>query len=85
MSPYKLVDMDLNGCYTASMTAKHHIYKETTVWADPCPNHVYVFTSKPVGKFVHCIGYVKQGTKVLIKFSSPLRFELKDRTFEELK
>jgi hypothetical protein len=64
---------------------KHYIYLETTVWDEPNqPNHVYIFTEKPTGRAIKCMGYVRAGTKEVFKFKKPYNIELKGRTFEAL-
>jgi hypothetical protein len=64
---------------------KHYIYLETTVWDEPDqPNHVYIFTEKPTGRSVKCMGYVRAGTKTVQMFKKPMDLDLKGRTFEAL-
>ena len=65
---------------------KHHIYQETTKWTDSdAGNHVYIFDSKPSGRSATAIGYVPVGKTTVVKFTTPLKLDLKGRTFEELK
>jgi hypothetical protein len=67
------------------MSKKHYIYQETTEWNEKCPNNIYIFKDKPAGRTATCLGYVKAGTKEVIRLRTPLSFDLKGRTFEELK
>ena len=57
-------------------------FQETTKdWAHPCPNHIYYLTddkSKMVAFYNVNTGEVK-------KFSKPMRFDMRYRTFKELK
>lgn len=59
-----------------------NLLQETTKdWKVPTPNHIYIFgpsSSK-------AIGYIKEGTKVAIKFSTPMQFDKRNRTFVSLK
>ena len=57
------------------------ILQETTSdWKVPTPNHVYIFGTSSM----KAIGYIKEGTKVAIKFSKPLQFDRRNRTFVKL-
>jgi hypothetical protein len=62
-----------------------YVAQETTKWDEPCPNHTYVFTAKPDGRTATCIAYIKPGTDKVIKLKSPLKIDLRRRTFEEVK
>ena len=65
--------------------SKYYIYLETTVWQEAGqPNHVYVFLEKPKNRTAKCMGYIKAGTKELIRFKNPYTLDLKARTFEPL-
>lgn len=55
--------------------------QETTEWKVPTPNHTYIFD----GSSTKIVGYVKQGTTVAVKFSAPLSFDRRGRTFEQVK
>ena len=64
---------------------KHYIYLETTQWQESTQaNHVYIFTEPPKTRSVACMGYIKAGTKELIRFKNPIKLDLKDRKFEAL-
>jgi len=59
-----------------------NLLQETTKdWKVPTPNHTYIFGSSTM----RAIGYIKEGTKVAIKFSKPMAFDRRNRTFTELK
>ena len=54
-------------------------FQETTKWStNDTPNHIYLFSDDKSKAF----GYVKAGTKDVIKFKSPIRFDLRGRTFK---
>lgn len=61
------------------------VMHETTVWQEKCPNHTYVFDKKPDGRTATCIAYIKANTTKVIKLKTPLKFDLKGRTFEVVK
>jgi hypothetical protein len=63
---------------------KYHIYQETTEWAEQCPNHIYVFDAKPTGRQATCVAYVPHGTDKVQKLKTPLKLDLKGRTFAPL-
>ena len=64
---------------------KHHIYQETTEWTDSNgANHVYVFDAKPSGRTATAVGYVPNGTNKVHRFRTPLKLDLKGRTFQPL-
>ena len=63
---------------------KYHIYQETTQWAENCPNHVYVFDAKPTGRTATCVAYVPHGQSKVQKLKTPLKLDLKGRTFAPL-
>lgn len=57
------------------------LLQETTHdWKVPTPNHTYIFGSSTM----KIIGYIKEGTKVAIKFSKPQSFDKRMRTFKEI-
>lgn len=57
------------------------IVQETTDWGKhSVPNHVYVLNES----MTHMIAYVPAGSKVLKKFSKPMSFDRRGRTFVEL-
>jgi hypothetical protein len=58
------------------------IYRETTDWGDiKCPNHIYVLDDKKE----NLLAYIKAGTNEHKVFSKPIRFDMRHRTFKELK
>jgi hypothetical protein len=64
---------------------KHYIYQETTEWADSNgANHVYVFDARPAGRQATCVAYVPHGSDQVHKLKTPLKLDLKGRTFEEI-
>jgi hypothetical protein len=54
--------------------------KETTVWPQDWPNHVYFLSNSKK----QCYGYVPEGTEKTVWFSQPYPFELGTRQFELL-
>jgi queuine/archaeosine tRNA-ribosyltransferase len=53
-------------------------FQEVTEWdASYVPNHVYYLTDDKR----KMVGYIKTGTKALIKFSKPMNFDSKGRKF----
>lgn len=58
------------------------LLQETTAdWKVPTPNHIYIFGRSST----KAIGYIKAGTTVAIRFSEPMQFDRRYRTFEQLK
>lgn len=54
-------------------------FQETTDWNEHgTPNHVYLFSDDKSKAF----GYVKAGTEEVFKFKSPIRLDLRGRTFK---
>jgi hypothetical protein len=63
----------------------HHIYQETTTWADSMDaNHIYVFNERPTGRTATAIAYVPAGSDKVHKLKTPLKLDLKGRTFAVL-
>ncbi len=55
--------------------------EETTNWKDSwVPNHVYVLNNS----MTHMVAYVPAGSKTVKKFSKPISFDRRGRTFVEL-
>lgn len=55
---------------------------ETTAdWNTPTPNNVYIFDDSDM----KIVGYIKAGTVDAIKFSKPMGFDKRRRTFKEVK
>lgn len=64
---------------------KHHVYEETTQWSDSSgANHVYIFDDKPSGRSATAVAYVPVGSTKVHKFRTPLKLDLKGRTFRPL-
>ena len=58
------------------------ILQETTNWGDnKCPNHIYYLDDKKE----RMIAYIKAGSNEPKVFSKPIRFDMRGRTFKELK
>ena len=57
------------------------LLQETTEWKVKTPNHVYIFD----GSSMKIVGYVKAGTRDAIKFTKPMMFDKRGRTFVEVK
>jgi hypothetical protein len=57
------------------------LLQETTEWKVPTPNHIYIFD----GSSSKICGYIKEGTKTAIRFSQPMGFDKRLRTFVEVK
>jgi len=63
----------------------HHIYQETTQWADSMDaNHVYVFTERPTGRTATATAYVPAGKTQVVRLRRPLKLDLKGRNFTKL-
>ena len=61
------------------------ILQETTNWTDSNgANHIYIFKSKPEGRSAAAVAYLPQGTDRVIKFRTPLKLDLKGRTFQKV-
>jgi hypothetical protein len=56
------------------------LLQETTDWQGPTPNHIYIFGSSSM----KIVGYIKQGTQDPIKFSAPMAFDQRRRSFKQL-
>lgn len=58
------------------------ILQETTDWGDVrCSNHIYYLDDKKE----KMIAYIKAGSNEPKVFSKPIRFDMRHRTFKELK
>jgi hypothetical protein len=58
------------------------VVQETTKWDEPtASNHIYVLSDDKRSM----IAYIKAGTKEVKKFSKPLPFYVKGRTFRKIK
>jgi hypothetical protein len=61
------------------------VLQETTNWSDSNgANHIYIFKSKPEGRSATAVAYLPQGTDRVIKFRTPLKLDLKGRTFSKV-
>jgi len=61
------------------------ILQETTEFTDgQGGNHVYIFKGTPEGRSATAVAYVPRGTDRVIKFSKPLKLDLKGRTFQKV-
>ncbi len=56
------------------------LLKEVSEWRVPTPNHIYVFKSA-----YSCVGYIKEGTTVAVKFLEPRRIDKRRREFVKIK
>lgn len=62
------------------------VYQETTEWSDSNgANHVYIFRERVVGRSATAIAYIPAGQTKVHKFRTPLKLDLKGRTFEEIR
>jgi hypothetical protein len=62
------------------------VYQETTEWTDSNgANHVYIFNERVSGRSATAIAYIPAGSTQVHKFRTPLKLDLKGRTFEEIK
>ena len=54
-------------------------FQETTEWLDnpKAVNHIYYMNDEKTA----CVGYIKAGTKSLIRFKTPIRLDLRGRKF----
>lgn len=53
-------------------------YEETTKWESSTPNHTYLLSDDKSRAFA----YVRAGTQDVFKFKSPIRLDLRGRTFK---
>jgi hypothetical protein len=61
------------------------VYQETTEWTDGSDaNHVYIFNERTTGRTATAIAYIPRGQTKVHKFRTPLKLDLKGRTFKEL-
>lgn len=57
------------------------VFQETTVWDSNVPNHIY-YTSDSKSKIY---AFYNTVTKEVKKFKQPIRWDMRYRTFKELK
>jgi hypothetical protein len=63
----------------------YYVYQETTMWSDSNgANHIYVFKNKLEGRSANAVAYLPRGKDRVVKFSKPLKLDLKGRTFQEV-
>ena len=61
------------------------VYQETTEWSDSNgANHVYIFNERVTGRSATAIAYIPAGQTKVHKFKTPLKLDLKGRSFKEL-
>lgn len=61
------------------------VYQETTEWSDSNgANHIYIFKERVAGRSATAIAYIPAGSDKVQKFRTPLKLDLKGRTFKEL-
>lgn len=62
----------------SDILASMKYFQEVSEWSvDYAPNHVYYLTDNKR----KMVGYIKSGTKTLVKFSKPMNFDPKGRKF----
>lgn len=62
------------------------VYQETTQFTDgEGGNHVYIFNERIVGRSAAAIAYIPRGQTKVHKFRTPMKLDLKGRTFEEIR
>lgn len=67
------------------MSKSIKVYQETTEWTDSnAGNHVYIFKEKVSGRSATAVAYIPAGQTKVHKFRTPLKLDLKGRTFKEL-
>ena len=69
-----------------SMTSKLiKVYQETTNFTDgPNGNHIYIFNERVNGRSATAVAYIPRGQTKVHRFKTPLKLDLKGRTFEEI-
>lgn len=55
-------------------------FQETTVWADGCPNHIYLLNDSKS----KMVAYVRAGTTEVFKFKKPIQIDIRGRSFKEV-
>lgn len=67
------------------MSKSIKVYQETTEWSDSSgANHIYIFKERVTGRSATAIAYIPAGSDRVQKFRTPLKLDLKGRTFKEL-
>ena len=63
----------------------HKVYQETTEWTDSNDaNHIYIFNERVSGRSASAIAYIPRGQTKVHRFKTPLKLDLKGRTFKEI-
>lgn len=57
------------------------VFQETTKWKGDVPNHVYLLTDSKS----KMVAFYNVNTGTIKKFIKPIRFDMRYRTFKELK
>lgn len=57
------------------------LLQEKTQWDNPTENHIYVFDESTT----KIVGYIKSGSSKAIRFSKPMMFDKRGRTFSKVK
>jgi hypothetical protein len=61
------------------------VYQETTEFTDGTNgNHIYIFKERMVGRSATAIAYIPRGQTKVLRFKTPMKLDLKGRTFEEI-
>ena len=67
------------------MSRSIKVYQEVTEWSDSNgANHVYIFNEKVAGRSASAVAYIPRGSTQVHRFKTPLKLDLKGRTFEEI-
>jgi len=67
------------------MSKSIKVYQETTEWSDSNgANHIYIFKERVSGRSATAVAYIPRGQTKVHKFKTPLKLDLKGRTFEEI-
>jgi hypothetical protein len=68
------------------MTSKLiRVYQETTQFTDgENGNHIYIFNERVSGRSATAIAYIPRGQTKVIRFRTPMKLDLKGRTFQEI-
>jgi hypothetical protein len=68
------------------MSKSIKVYQETTAFTDgEGGNHVYIFNERISGRSATAIAYIPRGQTNVHKFRTPMKLDLKGRTFEEIR
>jgi hypothetical protein len=68
------------------MSKSIKVYQETTAFTDgEGGNHVYIFNERIAGRSATAIAYIPRGQTQVHRFRTPMKLDLKGRTFEEIR